>query len=160
MARSPSFAPVWARCDRVRKRRIGAGGSPRDSRREGVRSPRRDQVGVAELVGYLVRGDGGDVVLRAVIVQRVPERYAPQQSELARHESQRGLDEADEIAHLLDRLVGGLLPRPVVPVLPSKVLEGLGVGRRQMWYQVFPVDVTDHVPVTEGVRGARVGELR
>src|SRR6185312_17250816 len=66
-----------------------------------VRSPRRDQVSVAELVGFVFRGDRGDVVLRAVVVQRIPERYAPQQPELARHESQRGLDEADEIAQLL-----------------------------------------------------------
>ena len=34
-----------------------------------VRSPRRYQVGVAELVGFVFRGDGGDVVLRAVVVQ-------------------------------------------------------------------------------------------
>ena len=32
-----------------------------------ARSPRRDQVGVAELVGFVFRGDGGDVVLRAVV---------------------------------------------------------------------------------------------
>ena len=63
------------RCRPPRERRSL---SPRRSRREGVRSPRRDQVGVAELVGHLVRGDGGDVMLRAVIVQRKPERYAPQ----------------------------------------------------------------------------------
>src|ERR1700720_4694818 len=63
------------RCRPPRERRSL---SPRQSRRGGVRSPRRDQVGVAELVGHLVRGDGGDVMLRAVIVQRKPERYAPQ----------------------------------------------------------------------------------
>jgi hypothetical protein len=65
--------------------------------RAGVRSPPRDQVGVAELVGDLIRGDSGDVVLRAVVVQRIPERYVPQQPEFACYESQRGLDEADEI---------------------------------------------------------------
>ena len=92
--------------------------------------------------------------------QRQPSHMRRSSRNLLAPKSQRCLDEADEIAHLLDRLVGGLLPRVVVAVLASEVLEGVGVARRQVWYQVFPVDVADNVAVEEGVRGAGIGELR
>src|SRR6476659_3523881 len=84
MSGSPTHPAKW----RGRRHRDQAGECV-------VRSPSRDKVSVAELVGFVFRGDGGDVVLRAVVVQREPERYAPQQPELDRNESQRGLDEAD-----------------------------------------------------------------